>query len=64
MRPTQGAGRLRFAYMNSLVWFALLLIIIWVVARVFLAVTGAFLHLLWIVAVILFLVWAFTKITR
>lgn len=48
--------------MNSLVWFAILLIIIWVVARVFLAVTSVMLHLLWIVGVILFIIWLVKRV--
>ena len=47
--------------MNSLIWFAVLLVIIWIVARVFLAVTGALLHVLWIIAIIALIVWAVKK---
>ena len=49
--------------MNSLIWFAIALIILWVVVRVFLAVTSAVLHLVWIVAIILFVVWLVRKFT-
>ena len=48
--------------MNSLVYLAIVLVILWVVARVFLAVTGAMLHLLWIVAVIFFVIWIFKRV--
>ncbi|HEV3409416.1 MAG TPA: hypothetical protein VG095_03925 [Chthoniobacterales bacterium] len=48
--------------MNSLIWFAVLLVVIWIVARVFLAVTGALLHVLWIIAIIALIVWAVKKI--
>jgi hypothetical protein len=48
--------------MNSLIWFAILLIIIWIVARLFLAVTGAMLHLLWIIGVILLIVWLVKRV--
>lgn len=47
--------------MNSLVWLAILLIVIWIVLRVFLALTSVALHVLWIIGVILFLVWLFKK---
>ena len=49
--------------MNSLIWIAVLLVIIWVVARVFLAVTGALLHVLWIIAIIALIIWAVRKFT-
>jgi hypothetical protein len=50
--------------MNSLVWIAVLLVIIWVVALVVVKVTGAILHLLWIIAVILFVIWLIGKMRR
>jgi uncharacterized membrane protein len=59
---TQGKRRLRFQCMNSLIWFAILLIVIWVVARLFLAVTSAMLHLLWIIGVILFIIWLVKRV--
>jgi hypothetical protein len=49
--------------MNNLIWLAVLLVIIWVVARVFLAVTGALLHVLWIVAVIVAIIWLIKRVT-
>jgi hypothetical protein len=49
--------------MNTFLWLALLLIVVWLLARVFLAVTGAMLHLLWIVGIILLIVWAVRKIS-
>jgi hypothetical protein len=42
---------------HSLLWIAILLLVIWVVARVVLAVTSVALHLLWIVAVIAAVIW-------
>jgi uncharacterized membrane protein len=42
---------------HSLLWIAVLLIVIWVVARLTLAVTSVALHILWIVAVIMLIVW-------
>jgi len=47
--------------MNSFLWIAILLVVIWVVARLFLAVTGALLHVLWIIGIILLIVWAIKK---
>jgi hypothetical protein len=48
--------------MNSLIWFAVVLVVLWIVARVFLAVTGALLHVLWIIAIIALIVWAVKKL--
>lgn len=49
--------------MNSFLWLAILLIVVWIVARVFLAVTGAMLHLVWIIALVLLVIWAARKMT-
>jgi hypothetical protein len=43
--------------MSKLLVLAAFLLILWVVLRVALAITGAFLHLLWIIAVILAVLW-------
>jgi hypothetical protein len=48
--------------MDKLLWVAVVLIIIWVIAGVTKWVAGALLHVLWVVAVILFLVWLVRKI--
>ncbi len=48
--------------MNSLLWLAIVLIIIWIVVRLILAVTSFALHLLWIVGVILLIVWVVKKV--
>ena len=40
--------------MHTFLWLAILLIIVWIVARFALAVTSAMLHLVWIIAVILY----------
>lgn len=48
--------------MNKLLILAILLVIIWVILRVALALTGAFLHLLWIIAVVIFIVWLINKL--
>ena len=50
--------------MNFLPLVAILLLIIWVVARLVLAVTGFFLHLLWIGALLLFVLWLIRKIMK
>lgn len=47
---------------NTLLWIAILLVVIWVVARVVGWVAGALLNLLWIFAVILFIIWLVRKI--
>jgi hypothetical protein len=42
---------------HSLLWIAVLLIVIWVIARLTLAVTSLALHMLWIVAVTMIIIW-------
>lgn len=46
---------------HSFVWIAVALVVIWIVARLVLAVTSLFIHLLWIGAIIFFLVWLAKK---
>lgn len=48
--------------MNTLLWIAVVLLIIWVVASVTKFVVGALLHLLWVAALVLLAIWAFRKI--
>ncbi|MBA2623732.1 MAG: hypothetical protein H0U88_08975 [Chthoniobacterales bacterium] len=48
--------------MHTLVWWALVLIVLWIVARVFLAVTSALLHVLLVVAVIVFAIWLYNRV--
>jgi len=48
--------------MNNLLYLAVLLVIIWIVARVVGFVAGALLHLLWVVAIILVIVWLVRRI--
>ena len=48
--------------MNKLLSLAVLLLVIWVILRVALAVTGVALHLLWIIAVVLAVLWLVGKI--
>jgi hypothetical protein len=42
---------------HAMILLAVILMIIWVVARVTLAVTSVALHLLWVAAIILAIVW-------
>jgi hypothetical protein len=42
---------------HSVIIIAILLLIVWVIAKVTIAVTSLALHLLWIVAIILMVVW-------
>ena len=46
---------------HSFVWIAVALLVIWVVARLVLAVTSFFLHLLWIGAILFAIVWLVRK---
>lgn len=48
--------------MNTLLWIAIALVVIWVVAKVVGAVAGFLLNLLWIAALILFAIWLVRKI--
>lgn len=45
----------------KLLSIAVVLLILWVILRVALAVTGVFLHALWIIAVILVVLWLIGK---
>ena len=49
---------------HALIFVAVALVIIWIIARVTLAVTSVALHLLWIVAVILAIVWVIRAVAR
>lgn len=49
--------------MRSLLYIAILLIVIWVIAQVVGFVAGALLNLLWIVALVLLVIWLFGLIT-
>ena len=44
--------------MHTLLWWAVVLVVVWVVARVFMAITSFVLHLLLIIAAIMFAIWA------
>jgi hypothetical protein len=47
--------------MNLLVWLAVLLVVAWLVLRLALAITSGVLHLLWIAAIVMFILWAVGK---
>lgn len=48
--------------MSKVLILAIFLLVLWVVLRVALAVTGLFLHLLWIFAIILAVMWLIGKL--
>lgn len=48
--------------MNWLLWVAIILVVLWVLAEVLGFVVGALLHLLWIAAIILFVMWLIGKL--
>lgn len=48
---------------NALIWIAVVLVIVWVLARITLAVTSLALHLLWIAAVVMAIVWVVGKLS-
>lgn len=48
--------------MSKLLGLAAFLLILWVILWVALKITGLFLHLLWVAAIILFVVWLVGKI--
>lgn len=47
---------------NNLLWIAGVLLALWIVAAVTKVVVGALLHLLWVVALVLLVMWAYRKI--
>jgi hypothetical protein len=49
--------------MRNLIWIAIALVVVWVVARVIAGIAGALLNLLWILAIIIFVVWLFGVLT-
>ena len=55
-RPPAATAK-RSAGVNSLIWLAVVLFIIWIVVRVVFAITSFVFHLIWVVALILLIVW-------
>lgn len=49
---------------HSFLFIAILLVIVWVVARVVLAVTSVALHLLWVFAAIALIIWLVGRVSR
>jgi hypothetical protein len=49
--------------MRNLIWVAVALIVIWAVARLIAGVAGMLLNLLWILAIIAFVIWLFGILT-
>jgi len=49
---------------HSFLWIAILLVVIWVVARVVLALTSVALHLLWVLAVIAIIIWLIKRVSN
>jgi hypothetical protein len=47
--------------MNALIGIAIFLLILWVVLKLALAITGGLLHLIWIAAVVMFVLWLIGK---
>jgi uncharacterized membrane protein len=56
------ARRERKKGMSKILSLAVLLLIVWVILRFALAITGVFLHILWIVAVVMFVFWLIGKL--
>jgi len=50
--------------MNAFVWLAALLVIAWLVLRLALAVTSGILHLLWLAAIVMFVLWLVGKMRK
>ena len=48
--------------MSKLLGIAIFLLVLWVVLWVALKITGVFLQLLWVVAIILFVMWVIGKV--
>jgi hypothetical protein len=48
--------------MSKILVLAVFLLVLWVILRLALALTGVFLHLLWIAAIILVVMWLIGKI--
>jgi hypothetical protein len=59
LRDAQAGTGLRYSsgVKHILLWIALLLFVAWVVVRLVVALTSVALNLLWIVAVVFFLIW-------
>ncbi|MGH7458218.1 MAG: lmo0937 family membrane protein [Longimicrobiaceae bacterium] len=47
---------------NTLIWIAVILVVVWIVAKLVGFVAGALLNLLWIIALVLLVIWLFQKV--
>jgi hypothetical protein len=59
-RPSPRTGDWK---MRHLIWIALALVVIWAVARLIAGIAGVLLNLLWILAIIAFVIWLFGVLT-
>jgi high-affinity Fe2+/Pb2+ permease len=50
--------------MNGIVWFAVVLLIVWLALRLALAITSGLLHLLWIAAIVMLVLWVVDKLRK
>jgi hypothetical protein len=50
--------------MKALIVIAILLVVAWIVLRIALAITSGLLHLLWVVALVMLVMWAWGNIRR
>lgn len=48
--------------MNWLLTLAIILVVLWILAEVLGWVLGAALHLLWIAAIVLFVIWLYNRV--
>lgn len=61
-RHHQATLQTRSLGMNALAWFALILFVVWLVLKLALAITSGLLHLVWLAAVVMLVMWLFNKV--
>lgn len=49
---------------HTFLWVAIVLVVLWLVFRLFLAVTSLALHLLWVAAIVMIVVWLIGRFRR
>jgi hypothetical protein len=49
---------------HSFLWIAVVLVIIWIIAKTVLAVTSVALHLLWVLAIIALVIWLVGRVSN
>lgn len=52
----------RLRDMNALIWLAVVLVVIWLLVKFVFVLTGMLFHLLWIAAIVLFMIWLVRKV--